>query len=148
MRTQLHGVLDDRTAGRARDHRGGVGADHAHVRQGRVDDGIAQRRAPACVGLRLARSEALTQRRETFLVLDVAGRRFKVDQDPQAIPAAERRRAETLHCAEGPGRREGRIDPLFSRRRQQRRPDHASAAGERKFEVDVDWLTGRVAILD
>jgi general secretion pathway protein H len=22
------------------------------------------------------------------------------------------------------------------------------AAGERKFEVDVDWLTGRVAILD
>ena len=22
------------------------------------------------------------------------------------------------------------------------------AAGERKFEIDVDWLTGRVAILD
>jgi len=22
------------------------------------------------------------------------------------------------------------------------------AAGERKYEVDVDWLTGRVAILD
>lgn len=37
-------------------------------------------------GLRLARSEALTQRRETFLVLDVAGRRFKVDQDPKEYP--------------------------------------------------------------
>jgi general secretion pathway protein H len=22
------------------------------------------------------------------------------------------------------------------------------AAGERKFEIDVDWLTGRVAVLD
>src|SRR5260221_11757721 len=37
-------------------------------------------------GLRLARSEALTQRRETFLVLDVAGRRFKVDQGPKEYP--------------------------------------------------------------
>jgi len=39
-------------------------------------------------GLRLARSEAVSQRRETFLVLDVAGRRFKVDRDPQehALP--------------------------------------------------------------
>ncbi len=39
-------------------------------------------------GLRLARSEAVSQRRETFLVLDVANRRFKVDRDPQehALP--------------------------------------------------------------
>ena len=37
-------------------------------------------------GLRLARSEALAQRRETFLVLDVAGRRFKVDNDPKEYP--------------------------------------------------------------
>jgi general secretion pathway protein H len=22
------------------------------------------------------------------------------------------------------------------------------AAGERKFEIDVDWLTGRIAVLD
>src|SRR6185503_6279021 len=33
-------------------------------------------------GLRLAQSEAVSQRRETFLVLDVAGKRFKVDNDP------------------------------------------------------------------
>jgi general secretion pathway protein H len=39
-------------------------------------------------GLRLARSEAVSQRRETFLLLDVAGRRFKVDRNPQehALP--------------------------------------------------------------
>ena len=75
-------------------------------------------------GLRLARSEAVSQRRETFLVLDLAGRRFKVDRDPQRARAAARRRAEALHRAEGPRRRQGRLDPLLSRRRQQRRPHH------------------------
>ena len=39
-------------------------------------------------GLRLARSEAVSQRRETFLVIDLAGRRFKVDRDARehALP--------------------------------------------------------------
>jgi type II secretion system protein H len=32
-------------------------------------------------GLRLARSEAVSERRETFLVVDVAGKRFKVDRE-------------------------------------------------------------------
>lgn len=98
-------------------------------------------------GLRAARSEAVSQRRETFLVLDLEGRRFKVDRDPRehALPP--------------------RIDmKLFTAQRDivdaktgaiRFFPDGGSnggritvASGERKFDVDVDWLTGRVAILE
>lgn len=98
-------------------------------------------------GLRAARSEAVSQRRETFLVVDLEGRRFKVDRDPRehALPP--------------------RIDiKLFTAQRDivdaktgaiRFFPDGGSnggritvAAGERKFDVDVDWLTGRVAILE
>ena len=49
-------------------------------------------------GLRLARSEAVSQRRETFLVVDLAGRRFKVDRDRGALRCQERR-AQALHRA-------------------------------------------------
>ena len=40
-------------------------------------------------GLRLARSEAVSERRETFLVVDVAGKRFKVDREARehALPS-------------------------------------------------------------
>jgi general secretion pathway protein H len=98
-------------------------------------------------GLRLARSEAVSQRRETFLVLDVAGRRFKVDRDPQehALP----RDAELkLYTAQ-----KDLVDEKIGSIRFY--PDGGSnggritvGSGERKYEVDVDWLTGRVAILD
>jgi general secretion pathway protein H len=98
-------------------------------------------------GLRLARSEAVSQRRETFLVLDVAGRRFKVDRDPQehALP----REAELkLYTAQ-----KDLVDEKIGSIRFY--PDGGSnggritvGSGERKYEVDVDWLTGRVAILD
>ncbi len=98
-------------------------------------------------GLRLARSEAVSQRRETFLVLDVAERRFKVDRDPQehALP----RDAELkLYTAQ-----KDLVDEKVGSIRFY--PDGGSnggritvGSGERKYEVDVDWLTGRVAILD
>ena len=98
-------------------------------------------------GLRLARSEALSQRRETFLVLDVAKRRFKVDQDPKEYPlprdvelklfTAQRdlvdEKIGSIRFFPDGGSNGGRI---------------TVASGERKYEVDVDWLTGRVAILD
>ena len=98
-------------------------------------------------GLRLARSEAVSERRETFLVLDVAGKRFKVDRDPQEhkLPARVELKLFTaqndlvsdsvgaIRFYPDGGSNGGRI---------------TLAAGERKFEVDVDWLTGRVAILD
>jgi general secretion pathway protein H len=98
-------------------------------------------------GLRAARSEALAQRRETFLVLDVAGKRFKVDQDPREhkLPKGVMLKLFTAQ--------NDLIDGSVGAIRFF--PDGGSnggritvAAGERKFEVDVDWLTGRVAILD
>ena len=98
-------------------------------------------------GLRLARSEAVSERRETFLVLDVAGKRFKVDRDPQehALPSRVELKLFTAQ------------NDLVSDNVGAIRfyPDGGSnggritiASGSRKFDVDVDWLTGRVAILD
>ena len=98
-------------------------------------------------GLRLARSEALAQRRETFLVLDVAGRRFKVDNDPKehSLPRDIELKLFTAQ--------KDLVDENVGSIRFF--PDGGSnggritvASGERKFEVDVDWLTGRVAILN
>ena len=98
-------------------------------------------------GLRLARSEAVSQRRETFLVLDVAGRRFKVDRDPQehALPRDVELKLFTAQ--------KDLVDEKTGSIRFY--PDGGSnggritvGSGERKYEVDVDWLTGRVAILD
>jgi general secretion pathway protein H len=98
-------------------------------------------------GLRLARSEAVSQRRETFLVVDLAGRRFKVDRDAQehALP---KNMELKLYTAQ-----KDLVDASTGSIRFY--PDGGSnggritlGSGERKFEVDVDWLTGRVAILD
>jgi general secretion pathway protein H len=98
-------------------------------------------------GLRLARSEAVSERRETFLLLDVAGKRFKVDRDAQ-VHALPSRIELKLFTAQN----DLVSDTVGSIRFF---PDGGSnggritvAAGSRKFDVDVDWLTGRVAILD
>ena len=98
-------------------------------------------------GLRAARSEAVAQRRETFLVLDVAGKRFKVDQDPREHPLPKNVELK-LFTAQN-----DLVDANVGSIRFF--PDGGSnggritvASGTRKFEVDVDWLTGRVAILD
>jgi general secretion pathway protein H len=98
-------------------------------------------------GLRLARSEAVSERREAFLVLDVAGKRFKVDREPRphALPSQIELKLFTAQ------------NDLVSETVGSIRffPDGGSnggritvASGARKFDVDVDWLTGRVAILD
>jgi general secretion pathway protein H len=98
-------------------------------------------------GLRLARSEAMATRRETFLTIDIEGRRFKVAQDPKEYPLPK-----------GVGLKlfTAQMDLVDDKVGSIRfYPDGGSnggritiAAGERKYEVDVDWLTGRVAILD
>jgi general secretion pathway protein H len=98
-------------------------------------------------GLRMARSEAVSERRETFLTLDVAGKRFKVDDDPRehALP----KRAELkLFTAQN-----DLVNDKVGAIRFY--PDGGSnggritiASGTRKFDIDVDWLTGRVAIAD
>ncbi len=98
-------------------------------------------------GLRLARSEAVSERRETFLVVDVAGKRFKVDREARehALPSKVELKLFTAQ------------NDLVSENVGSIRfyPDGGSnggritvASGARKFDVDVDWLTGRVAILD
>ncbi len=98
-------------------------------------------------GLRLARSEAVSRRRETFLTLDVEGKRFKVDDDPREHTLPKRVELK-LFTAQNDlvGDKVGAIRFY---------PDGGSnggritvAAGTRKFDVDVDWLTGRVAITD
>ena len=98
-------------------------------------------------GLRLARSEAVSERRETFLVLDVAGKRFKVDREPKEHPLPSRVELK-LFTAQN----DLVNDSVGSIRFY---PDGGSnggritvASGARKFDVDVDWLTGRIAILD
>jgi general secretion pathway protein H len=98
-------------------------------------------------GLRFARSEAMAGRRETFVTLDLEGRRFLVDRDPRehALPKGLEIKLFTAQ-----------MDIVNDKTGAIRfYPDGGSnggrvtlAAGERKYEVDVDWLTGRVAILD
>jgi general secretion pathway protein H len=98
-------------------------------------------------GLRHARSEAIAQRRETLLTLDLEKRSFRVAQEPREIALPEKVEIK-LFTAQSDlvNERQGAIR-FF--------PDGGSnggrvtvASGERKYEVDVDWLTGRVAILE
>jgi len=98
-------------------------------------------------GLRLAQSEAVSQRRQTFLVLDVAGKRFKVDNDPHEHKLPSKVELK-LFTAQNDLVTENVGSIRFF-------PDGGSnggritiASGARKFDVDIDWLTGRVAILD
>ena len=98
-------------------------------------------------GLRLARSEALATRKETRLLLDLEQRTFRVEPDPR-VHSLPKQIDLRLFTAQS---------DLLSDKIGAIRffPDGGSnggrvtlAAGERKFDVDIDWLTGRVAILD
>ena len=98
-------------------------------------------------GLRQARSEAIATRRETVLTLDLERRSFRVAQEQRdvALPAKVELKLFTAQ-SDLVNEKQGAIR-FF--------PDGGSnggrvtvASGERKYEVDVDWLTGRVAILD
>ena len=98
-------------------------------------------------GLRLARSEAMASRQERFVTLDLEHRRFMVGSDKRAhaLPKDVEMKLFTAQM--------DLVDDKVGAIRFY--PDGGSNggrvtvfAGERKFEVDVDWLTGRVAILD
>ena len=98
-------------------------------------------------GLRQARSEAMASRRETLVMIDLEGRRFVVGDEPKPrmMPGGIEVKLFTAQ-----------MDIVNDKVGGIRfYPDGGSnggrvtlAAGERKFEVDIDWLTGRVAILD
>lgn len=98
-------------------------------------------------GLRHARSEAIAMRRETELLLDLEARSFVVAGDAREVELPSKVELK-LFTAQS--------DIVDARRGAIRFfPDGGSnggrvtlAAGERKYEVDVDWLTGRVRILD
>jgi general secretion pathway protein H len=98
-------------------------------------------------GLRFARSDAVATRHETRVVLDLEQRTFRVDRDPR-VHKLPKKVDLKLFTAQS-----DIVDEKIGAIRFF--PDGGSnggrvtiAAGERKYEVDVDWLTGRVAILD
>ena len=98
-------------------------------------------------GLRKARSDAVTHRRETVLTLDVEGRRFQLSGDPRLYKLPRdvevklfTAQSELVNANTGSIR-------FF--------PDGGSTGGritvaakQRQYAVDVNWLTGQVAILD
>jgi general secretion pathway protein H len=98
-------------------------------------------------GLRLARSEALATRQEARLLVDLERRVFHVNGDPREFTLPPQSELK-LFTAQ---------NDLLSDKAGAIRffPDGGSnggrltiASGERKYEVDVDWLTGRVSILE
>ena len=98
-------------------------------------------------GLRKARSEAVARRRETVLSVDLESRRFQLSSDnrlyrfPKDVDVKLfTAQSELINGSAGSIR-------FF--------PDGGSTGGritltarDRKYEVDVNWLTGQVNILD
>ena len=98
-------------------------------------------------GLRLARSEAVASRQDTRVLLDLEHRTFQVERDAR-VHALPREMQMKLFTAQS-----DLVDENVGAIRFF--PDGGSnggrvtlASGERSYQVDVDWLTGRVAILD
>ena len=98
-------------------------------------------------GLRQAQSMAMVTKRDAVLTLDLDAREYSVAGDPQVreLPKGIELKLYTAQ-SEVSNERKGGIRFY---------PDGSStggritvAAGERKFLVDVDWLTGRVSIRD
>ena len=98
-------------------------------------------------GLRYARGQAIVHRNEALLVLDIEARTFTVPPD-----ARVHRLPDKIGIKLFTAQRDLVSDKVGTIRFF---PDGGSNGGritlagpERKFDVDVDWLTGRVAILD
>jgi len=98
-------------------------------------------------GLRYARSDAVATRKETRLMLDLEKRTYQIERDAR-VHALPKQVELKLFTAQ-----RDLVDEKTGAIRFY--PDGGSnggrvtiAAGERKYEVDVDWLTGRVAIAD
>ena len=98
-------------------------------------------------GMRFARGQAIVQRGDALLVIDVEARTFTLPPDARVHRLPEKLDVK-LYTAQRDlvGEKIGAIR-FF--------PDGGSnggritlAAGERKYDVDVDWLTGRVTILE
>jgi general secretion pathway protein H len=97
--------------------------------------------------LRFARSNALATRQETRVLLNIEERSFQIDRDPRAHPLPRQLDIKLFTAQRDIVNEKIGAIRFF--------PDGGSnggrvtlAAGERKYDVDVDWLTGRVAIAD
>jgi general secretion pathway protein H len=97
--------------------------------------------------LRAARGDALVTRQETRLILDLEQRTYQVERDPR-LHVLPKQLEMKLYTAQ-----RDIVDEKVGAIRFY--PDGGSnggrvtiAAGERKYDIDVDWLTGRVAIAD
>jgi general secretion pathway protein H len=108
-----------------------------------VDIKAASRQLAA--GLRKTRSIAVTEQREAVLTLDVEGRMFSLTGDPKAY-SLPKRLGFALFTAQSELIRDKTAGIRFF-------PDGTStggritvSAGESSQTVDVDWVTGRVAI--
>lgn len=98
-------------------------------------------------GLRRARSDAVSRRHETILTVDVEGRQFQLsgDQRTYRLPNSI---AVKLFTAESE-LVNGSVGAIRFF------PDGGSTGGRitvsahgRQYDVDVNWLTGQVSILD
>ena len=98
--------------------------------------------------LRYARSSAVTQQSQTIVTLDVANREFTVTGRAKAYEFPEQFKLK-LFTARSELSEDGTKGNIRFF------PDGGSTGGrvtvsygERSHEIDVDWLTGRVRILD
>jgi general secretion pathway protein H len=98
-------------------------------------------------GVRRARSEAVARRRETVMTVDVEGRQFQLSGD-QRVYRLPKSVAVQLFTAQSELVNAGAGTIRFF-------PDGGSTGGritvtslQRKYDVDINWLTGQVVILD
>ncbi len=98
-------------------------------------------------GLRKARSEAVARKNEVALIVDVEQRQFELSGDKRTYRLPEKIEVSLFTAqSELMDAKTGAIRFY---------PDGSStggrvtlAQGERKYLVDVEWMTGRVKILD
>jgi general secretion pathway protein H len=98
-------------------------------------------------GLRQAQSTAMSTRRDALMTLDIEAREFRLTGEERTFRLPEKLDLQ-VYTAQGEVESEKRASIRFY-------PDGSStggrvtvASGERKYFVDVEWLTGRVKILE
>jgi general secretion pathway protein H len=96
-------------------------------------------------GLREARSQALTRKREAAVTLDLEKRTFALSGDPQVHQLSDRLELKLFTAqSEVVNDKTGAI--RFYADGSSTGGRVTLSANERKYLVDVDWLTGKVSI--